>query len=108
MRKVVPLAFDTTPRFVEPTRPCDLNDTSLHNALLALRPLAHARGYNSRQLEFADTFLVCSDYWTMQAADLKKKHKGLRVQTVPAVMLKTYFTWALVFGVDVYVSYALS
>lgn len=84
--------------------PCDLNETTMYRALSELRPMAHARGYNDREIQFDDVILVCSDYNQQRADELKLKHPGLRIQIVTPALLKTPFSWAVVFGKDAFIS----
>ena len=102
-KNLAPILFDDTPRFVRPSIDCDLNETTLHTALLKLRPVVHARGYNSRPVEFKDCVVVASEYYRMRAEELQKKHK-FRLQLVTPALLVTAFAWALVFGCDAYIS----
>lgn len=106
-KKIVPIRFDDTPRFVEPAVQCDLCDTALYDALRKLRPLVQARGYNSRPIEFRDTTLICSQYYEQLSEELCKKHRGLRCQLVMPAILKGPYAWMLVFGVDAFISMGL-
>lgn len=95
-----PLLFDAKPRYQEFTVPPDLGETPLIHALLMLRPMVHARGYNNRPVELDDVILVCSERWKQRAEELKEKYPKMQLHFVPAPLLKTMGAWGITFGLD--------
>jgi len=99
-----PLRFDNQPRFLEFSCAAEPNEKSLYWALEMLRPLAQARGYTNRPIEFFDVILVGSERWIHRFDELKKQLPGLQTQLVSPMVLKTEGAWALIFGVDSVIS----
>ena len=103
-KRLVAIKFDNTPRYIETVVARDFTESALLDALMQLRPLVHARGYNSRPIELSDIRVVCSEFWRSRVEELPTKYRKLRVEYVPPTLLKTQFSWALVFGVDAVVN----
>ena len=99
-----PLRLDNHPRYVEFATARELNEATLWEALKMLREAVHARGYNNRPLEFADCALVASTRWTHRAMELQEKLRGLGIQLVNPMLLKTEAAWGLVSGYDSVIS----
>lgn len=101
---LAPIRFDNTPRYIESSITYELSESALYHGLMALRPLAQARGFNSRALELSDVILVCSEVYVKRCDEFKKKFPMLRIQQVTPSLLRTPYSWGLVYGVDVYIN----